>query len=358
MKKSIIISAVFVLLLTACSGISDSAGSSQSIVLTDSTGHTVVLDGVPERIALAGKATVMVQDTVFLFEEAPVRLIALENRNQSAFSFLPLVDDTFEDKEIFEKNVGPEQIAAVQPDLVIMKSFMAEQLGEPLELLDIPVVYLDLETPEAFYQDVQALGQVFGAENRAQEIVSYYQDRVTLVEEQVSSADTAPSVLILQHSDRDGEVAFKVPPASWLQTRMVEMAGGDPIWKGMEAGEGWTVVNLEQIATWDPDQIYIIDYAGNASSVKEELLENEIWGNLAAVQNDQLFAFGFDIYSWDQPDTRWILGLQWLATKIHPDLTGEIDILEEVNSFYSVLYYMDEATITQEIIPALIGDLP
>ena len=52
------------------------------------------------------------------------------------------------------------------------------------------------------------------------------------------------------------------------------------------------------------------------------------------------------------------LGLQWLATKIHPDLTGEIDILEEVNSFYSILYRMDEETITQEIIPSLKGDLP
>jgi iron complex transport system substrate-binding protein len=136
------------------------------------------------------------------------------------------------------------------------------------------------------------------------------------------------------------------------------MAGGDPIWKGIEAGDGWTVVNLEQIAAWDPDQIFIIDYAGNADDVKEELLNNEIWANLTAVENSQLFAFGFDIYSWDQPDTRWILGLQWLATKIHPDLTGEIDILDEVNSFYTVLYGMDQESITTEIVPKLKGDLP
>jgi hypothetical protein len=50
--------------------------------------------------------------------------------------------------------------------------------------------------------------------------------------------------------------------------------------------------------------------------------------------------------------------LQWLATKIHSDLTGEIDILEEVDSFYSVLYRMDEETVAQEILPALKGDLP
>ena len=80
--------------------------------------------------------------------------------------------------------------------------------------------------------------------------------------------------------------------------------------------------------------------------------------NLANCYVIYFFAFAYDIYSWDQPDTRWILGLQCLATKIHPDLTGEIDILEEVSSFYSFLYRMDEETIAQEIIPALKGDLP
>lgn len=358
MKRSLFLLVVFTVLLSACSGIGGSLGSEKQIEVTDSTGHNAVLDGFPERIAIAGKATIMVQDTVFLFEEAPERIIALEDRNQSAFSFLPLIDEAFEAKEIFEKNIGPEQIAAVQPDLVIMKSFMADQLGEPLEILDIPVIYLDLETPEAFYEDVLTLGAVFDAEQRAEEIVNYYQDRVGQVEDLVASADTSPNVLILQHSDRDGEVAFKVPPVSWLQTRIVEMSGGTPIWKGIEAGDGWTVVNLEQIAAWDPDQIFIIDYSGNAETVVEQLEENEIWASLSAVLNDQLFAFGFDVYSWDQPDTRWILGLQWLATKIHPDLTGEIDILEEVSTFYSFLYRMDEEAITRDIIPILKGDLP
>jgi iron complex transport system substrate-binding protein len=328
------------------------------IEVTDSTGHTAILNGIPERIALAGKATIMVQDTVYLFEEAPERLIALENRNQSAYSFLPLIDEGFEEKELLEKNIGPEQIAAVTPELVIMKSFMAEQLGEPLELLEIQVIYLDLETPEAFYEDVQTLGAVFDASERAEEIVSFYQERVARVENLAAGAGFNPDVLILQHSDRDGEVAFKVPPVSWLQTRLVEMAGGNPIWSGIEAGEGWTVVNLEQIAAWDPDKIFIIDYSGNAEAVVDQLQTNEIWASLSAVENDQLFAFAFDVYSWDQPDTRWILGLQWLATKIHPDLTGEIDILEEVRTFYSFLYRMDEDAIAREIIPNLKGDLP
>ena len=355
MKKVLLL--VVILLMAGCSVI---PGLSQPVEITDSTGHTEILDGVPDRIAIAGKATIMVQDTIYLFEDAREKVIALENRNQSAFSFLPVIDPSLEEKDIFEKNVGPEQIAAVQPELVLMKSFMAEQLGEPLGQLNLPVLYLDLETPEAFYKDIYTLGQVFGKEKRAEEITEFYQSRVTIVEENVAAVaeDQKPDVLILQYSDRDGEIAFKVPPVSWLQTRLVEISGGNPVWKELEAGGGWVVVNLEQIAAWDPDQIFIISYEGKASAVKVDLMENPIWSNFRAVQNDQLFAFAYDFYSWDQPDSRWILGLQWIATKIQPDLSANIDIMQEVNMFYSVLYGKDQEAIDANVIPLLTGDLP
>ena len=345
------------LLISACSITPE---PSEPLKITDSSGHTAVLDGVPERVAIAGKATIMVQDAIFLFPEAVDRVIALENRNQSAFSFLPVVDPGLDEKEIFEKNVGPEQIAVVKPELVLMKSYMAEKLGEPLEQLDLPVLYLDLEAPEVFYQDLITLGQVFGNQDRADMLVSYYQDRVASVEEMVSSVtdDQKPSVLILEYSEDGGEVAFSVPPLTWLQTSLVEIAGGDPVWKDLEMEGGWVVVNLEQIAAWDPDIVFLIDYSGNASNVKSQIAANPILSQFRAVKNDQFFAFAYDFYSWDQPDTRWILGLQWLATKIHPDLTGEIDILSEVESFYSELYLLDQETIDAEVIPRLTGDVP
>ncbi len=357
MRKYWIPALTLTLLLSACGG---AAPSAEPIQITDSIGHTAVLDGIPERIAIAGKATIMVQDAIYLFPQAAERVIALENRNQSAYSFLPVIDPGLDQKQIFEKNVGPEQIAAVDPQLVLLKSAMVEQLGEPLEQLDLPVLYLDLETPEAFYQDLKTLGQVFGDQERAESLVSYYQDRVAVVESMVSgvAADQKPTVLLLEYSEDGGEVAFSVPPVTWLQTRMVEIAGGDPIWKELEMGGGWTVVNLEQIAAWNPDIVILIDYAGKASTVKQQIISHPILSSFGAVKNGKIYAFGFDFYSWDQPDTRWILGLQWLATKIHPDLTGEIVLLAEVETFYTELYGLDQETLEAEVLPLLTGDIP
>jgi len=358
MRRTALMIAVISIAMAGCSLLPGTVRSGEDLEIVDSTGHITALAETPMNIAIAGRATVMVQDAVFMFPEASERIVALESRNQSAFAFLPVVDPGIYDKEIFEKNVGPEQIAAAQPDLVILKSFMAESIGQPLEQLNIPVVYLDLETPEAFYADIEVLGQVFGDRERADEITRYYQDRVEEVEGLVGGAAKKPSVLLLRYNEDGGEVAFSVPPASWLQTRLVTSAGGQPIWSDIEGGNGWTIVNLEQIAVWDPEQIYLIDYAGGASEIAAGLKTDPIWKNLQAVQSDQLYAFAYDFYSWDQPDTRWILGLQWLATKMHPDLTPDLDILEEINSFYQTLYFLDQETIDTAVLPLLTGDLP
>lgn len=358
MRRFALVITLLALTAAGCGILPGADAPAQELEITDSTGHLAQLEGIPQRIAIAGRATVMVQDTVFLFQEARERVTALENRRQSAFAFLPVVDPGLGDKQIFETNVGPEQIAAAQPDLVIMKNFLAESLGAPLEQLSIPVIYLDLETPDAFYDDVRVLGQVFGNPERAAEIVDFYQSRVSHVEELTSGADNKPTVLVLSYSEDGGEVAFSVPPVSWLQTTLVETAGGIPVWKELEASGGWTVVNLEQIAAWDPDQIYLIDYSGAASQVVEDLQANPVWAGLQAVQNEDLYAFAYDFYSWDQPDTRWILGLEWLATKIHPDRTQGIDILAEISAFYQEMYFLDQDAVDSQVLPILSGDIP
>ena len=336
------------------------SSSPAPLEITDTTGHTAQLQNLPQRIVIAGKAVIMVQDAVYLFPESGERIVALENRNQSAFAFLPVVDDSISDIATLEANAGPEQIAAYHPDLVLMKSYLADQFAEPLQKLDISSLYLNLETPQTFYQDIEVLGQVFGNPARAQEILDFYHTRVQRVEESLASLEESqkPRVLLLEYSDQGGEIAFNAPPATWIQTTLVEMAGGTPIWTEANLGQGWTIVTFEQIAAWNPDQIFIIDYAGQADQVVANLIADPLWNNLVAVQGGQIHAFAFDFYSWDQPDTRWILGLQWLATKIHPDLTQNLDILAEVEDFYSTLYRLDSSTIEAQVKPLLVGDIP
>ncbi|MFP3853980.1 MAG: ABC transporter substrate-binding protein [Anaerolineales bacterium] len=333
----------------------------QTLTITDALGRTVEFDSPPQRIVVAGRATPLLADAVYLFPEAFERVIGIEARFQSqANLFYPLINPTYDQMQKLEKNASAEQILPLEPDVVIMKTFMAESLGEPLEQVDVPVVYLELETPEQYTRDITTLGQLFANADRAQEIIDFYNSRQELVAELVneSSAEPRPNVLLAQYSEQDGEVSVEVPSASWLQTRLVEMAGGEPVWREAAPSGGWTVVGFEQIGAWDPQKIFIIHYVGDSSQTADTLAENENWAALRAVQNGELYGFPADYLSWDQPDTRWILGLQWLATKINPELASEIDVMAQVEAFYSQLYGLDQETFELEIRPNLKGDLP
>ena len=143
-----------------------------------------------------------------------------------------------------------------------------------------------------------------------------------------------------------------------MQTTMVKSAGGIPVWANAQLNQGWTKVTLEQIAAWDPDKIFIAAYFNPVDEVVENLKDDPQWQALRAVQDGQLLGFAADLYSWDQPDTRWILGLTWLAGKLHPDLFPDLDITSETQIFYEQLYGISKSDFDAKILPEFSGDLP
>ena len=197
-----------------------------------------------------------------------------------------------------------------------------------------------------------------GPSDRADQVESFYLGRLDEVGTALQGLELAdrPGVLLLQYDTRGGEVAFNVPSESWLQTQMVELAGGEPVWVEAAEGGGWTVVNFEQIAAWDPDMVFVVNYFGHPGEAVAELRQDSKWEELRAVQQDKLFAFPGDYLSWDQPDTRWILGLLWLAAAVHPDRFDSLDMTNEVLTFYEEMYGLDSETVESEVLPLITGD--
>jgi iron complex transport system substrate-binding protein len=331
-----------------------------AITLVDALGREVTFEKAPEHIVIAGKATTLVADALYLFPEAASRITAIELRSQSAKKFLGVVDPAFDAKTMLEANAAAEQIAPLKADAVVLKSSMAEKLGTPLEELGLKVVYVDLETPEAFAKDITALGQLFGNPDRAQAILKFYQTRVDQYGAATKdlTADKKPRVLLLQYTKQGEEVAFNVPPATWLQTTMVKLVGGEPVWTEASEKGGWTIVNFEQIAAWDADQIYIVSYAGDSDDLAAQLKTDDKWAALRAAKADRIYGFAGDFYSWDQPDPRWVLGLSWLFTKVQPELASSVDIMQEVDQFYTELYGLKAEVIKDKVTPLLYGNVP
>jgi iron complex transport system substrate-binding protein len=333
---------------------------SQAFTLTDALGREVQFEAMPERIVVPGKGSWMPGHALYLFPEAVERVLAMEERRGSVSTFLPLLDPGFGDKPHFEQDAAPEQIAPLHPDAIVLKSYMAQNLGEPLEKLGFPVVYVDLETPDQFFRDIESLGLLFGNPSRAQEINRYYRDHLERISAALDGLEETdkPDTLVLQYITSGEESAFEVPPASWMQTLQVVTGGGNPIWTDVAETGGWTVVNLEQIAAWDADKIFVIAFRADPDALVEELKADLKWQAMRAVKDGELYAFPADLYGWDLADPRWILGMTWTATVLHPDRFKDVDLTQEIYDFYAQMYGMDKAAVEASVLPALMGSFP
>jgi iron complex transport system substrate-binding protein len=358
MKRFTFLLILGVILLGACAAPQEEPAASESIVITDSLDRQVALPAAPQRIVITGKALFMIADAAYIFPEASTHIIGMGDAGQGTSNFIALIDPNYTNKSILAGDTGAEQIAALQPDLVILKSYLAETVGKPIEEIGIPVIYVDFETPEQYTRDLAILGQVFQDPTRAAEAAAFYQDKTDQIQQAVGENAARPRVLMLYYNDKDGNVAFNVPPAAWIQTRMVEMAGGTPIWTEANLGGSWTQVSLEQIAAWDADQIFVIAYRQDSADVVVALKTDPNWQALRAVQEGQLYAFPGDLFSWDQADTRWLLGLTWLGGQLHPQSFPDLDITAEAQAFYQTLYGLDSAFFEAHIRPTFTGDLP
>jgi iron complex transport system substrate-binding protein len=221
------------------------------------------------------------------------------------------------------------------------------------------VLYLDFETADQYQRDLVTLGQLFQNPAKAEELAAWYQGKVDAATTALSALtpEQKPSTLLLYYSEKEGTIAFNVPPMGWMQTYLIQTAGGTPVWEDANPGSGWTTVNLEQIAAWNPENIFIVSYFVNVDDVVAKLKADPKWMLLDAVKNNKLYAFATDVYSWDQPDTRWALGLDWVAAKLHPDLFPNYDAAAEAKDFYKTLYGMDDAAFEKNIQPLFIGDI-
>lgn len=335
------------------------AAPSTGFTVTDALGREVMFEKVPERVVLNGKALFMIADAIYLFPEAGERVIGYGSTSQGSLSFIPVIDPAAKEKEVLENQAGAEQIVALKPDAVILKSYLAEELGKSVEALNIPVIYVDFETPEQYQRDLATLGQLFQNPERAAEVAAYYTDEAAKLQQATSALtdEQKPKTLLVYYSSKDGAVAFNVPPMNWMQTALVTLAGGNPVWKDAATGKGWNKVTLEQIAAWNPEYIFVISYAVPVEEVVTTLKADAQWQALDALKNGKLFGFAIDFFSWDQPDVRWILGAKWLATKLHPDLFADMNIEQEARTFYQKLYNIDTEKYDKDILPLLKLDI-
>lgn len=327
------------------------------ITIQDSLGRTVVLPGIPQRIIQTGSSAFLINDALYLFPEASERIVAMSDSNQKRGYFLPILDSTYDKKIILPRTINVEEIMAASPDLLIVKDFLFSKYDKEFQKVGIPVIYLNLESPEAWETDLAILGQIFGNHERAEELQRLFKEYTMNVTSPLEGLkqDELKRSLILYYSEKDGIGAFQVPPLTYIQTRMLEMSGSIPVWAEADLGAKWTKVGFEQIAAWDPDQIFLISYRSPIPEVLKIIDDSSYWQELRAYKEGEINPFPMDFHSWDQPDPRWLIGLQWMALISHKEYFPGLDMNETTERFFTDFYEISEEDYSSKILPFIEG---
>lgn len=322
--------------------------SEDKIVIEDQLGKTIELDGIPQRVA----TTIMPFPYIFyavvgnndnLVGCNPSSMIAYEN---SALKYmypeLKNADTSFVDTSFV---VNVEELLKLNPDVVFQWNYMDDEIAK-MEEAGIKVVALQYGTLDDLETWIRIIGKMFQKEDRAEELITYFNENVDEVTEKIStlSEDDYSNILILSDN-------LKVTGTGFANY-WVEKSGAINPAKDL-SGEALNI-NMEQVYEWNPSIIYIGNFTElQPSDLTDNKLEGQDWSVVDAVQNKQVYKIPIGGYRWDPPGIETPLMVKWLAKIQHPELFEDMDMYEEVSKFYKDVYNFE---LTDEMLDGILGD--
>lgn len=344
-KIGFAVSALLIIVLFAgvgmiCSAAEQTSASTQTI--TDMAGKTVEIPTDVERVADLWHA----HNEVVLMLGAGDKLVSTTSTIQN-LPFFNLVYPGIKSVPAgmaASGEIDVEGVIATKPDVAII-SQSSSQGAELLEDAHIPVVAMQFTTFEDMKKCFLLTGEILGEEEkiRAEKYIDYLDSKLTDITSVTSSLseEKKPTVLHLQSFE-----PLKADGADTLIDTWINVAGGVNT-AGKEVSGNMKEVSFEQIQKWNPDVIIL----GSTLKDKEKILNDPLWKDINAVKNNQVYVNPRGVFHWDRYGAEEALQIQWAAQTLHPDLFPNLDIKEELKSFYHDFFSYD---LTDEEIESIL----
>ncbi|MDO4484967.1 MAG: ABC transporter substrate-binding protein [Bacillota bacterium] len=223
-----------------------------------------------------------------------------------------------------------EALAELKPDLFFHKASDVETL-EAVEEIGIPAIGIEIETPEDMLTALELMGKVCGAEKKADELIKYYNDKLSSIAELTLEIKNKKSAVIM------GSSIGKVADGTMLQGEMIERAGGINCAAELEATELWPSAGTEQIFAWNPEYIFITS-SESASYTVDDIMKDPAWSELEAVKNGHVYAMPSEKDSWEFPGIVSVLGIEYMLKTMYPQIFTDKELEEDVDELYELSY--------------------
>lgn len=228
-------------------------------------------------------------------------------------------------------NVNVEEALKLKPDLVIA-SVTSAQGNRKLRNAGLPVVAVltGKSDIERIQKEFLLIGSLVGQEERARNLVAYWQKTLKLLEKRTATIPQGERKRVYYMLGN----YLHTNGSAWWGDYLITTAGGINVASAIGKGRD---ISAEDLLKWNPDEIIISGNEGHLISIPELKGHSQL-GGLSAVRDDNLHFCPVGGFWWDRPSPEAILGFLWLGKTLYPSRFADIDIAGETKTFFKTFY--------------------
>lgn len=247
-----------------------------------------------------------------------------------------------------------EKLISLKPDVAILANYQFDSIGEDglkaIEEAGIPIIFIDytLLTEEAHNESTRILGEIFGVEERAQELIKNYSEKrakIDAIVEKIPESDRKTAFFEMRYNASSYKEYGKAYGKNGMMAYMGTTAGAKNIYEDIYERSG--DVDPEYLFQQNPYAIFLD--GGNyldantfnirtGYTVTEEQSQKTLhdlveardgWANLDAVQNKRIYAVDNDIMR----TMRDYVLIEYIGQALYPEEFKEFDPIKENREF-------------------------
>ncbi len=220
-----------------------------------------------------------------------------------------------------------EQVISLKPDVIFQWTDQGEHLIEPMRKIGLPVIGVKYGTQEYLEEWIDFMGKTTGNIEKANEIIKWQNDIKLKIVEKNTHNTNKPKIMSLHQSKDRNRVAGQGSYDDFI----INLIGGiNPARNDIQR---FADISKEQLLKYNPDIVILGTFD---TQTPEEFMKQEMYQNMNAVKNKQVYKLPFGGYRWGIPHIEAPLTWLWLYKLTYDD--KEIDFKENMKDTYKFLY--------------------